>query len=59
MKIENGQNLELFNSKFISEMRRVSCTDARAVSLKKMMLAVVDRCARLEREVQNLKDKKA
>ncbi len=60
--MENGENLEFFNQKFIKEMRRVSSTDARAVSLKMMMLQVVDRCARLERtmqkQIEQLKERK-
>ena len=50
--IENGENNRFFSRDFIREMRTVSSTDARAVSLKKMMLLVVDRCARLERNFQ-------
>ena len=55
MEIENGENLEFFTRNFIREMRTISSTDARAVSLKKMMLLVVDRCARLERNFQQQK----
>jgi len=43
---------KIFDEKFISEMRRVSSTDARAVSLKKMLLFVTMRCAELEAKLQ-------
>jgi len=52
MEIENGDNLKIFNRAFIKRMREMSTTDARPVSLKKMLLFVVDRAARLERNFQ-------
>jgi hypothetical protein len=39
---------KIFDEKIMSELKRVSSTDARAVSLKKMLLMVCYRCQELE-----------
>ena len=43
---------KIFTEKIMSDLKRASSTDARAVSLKKMLLMVAFRCQELENRLQ-------
>ena len=45
---------KIFTDKIMSDLKRISSTDARPISLKHMLLKVAVRCAELESDFREL-----